>query len=57
MGRSDPQIGAIPWPIAQHVHAHVKAAKTKLEPNSRAQFVVRASWPVSCDLILHDSGG
>jgi LuxR family transcriptional regulator, quorum-sensing system regulator BjaR1 len=41
-GRSDPQIGLILGVSPNTVHAHVEAAKTKLDANSRAQLVLRA---------------
>jgi DNA-binding CsgD family transcriptional regulator len=41
-GRSDPQIGMILGLSSNTVHAHVEAAKTKLDANSRAQLVLRA---------------
>jgi LuxR family quorum sensing-dependent transcriptional regulator len=41
-GRSDPQIGMILGLSSNTVHAHVEAAKTKLNANSRAQLVIRA---------------
>jgi LuxR family quorum sensing-dependent transcriptional regulator len=42
-GRSDPQIGMILGLSPNTVHAHVEAAKTKLDANSRAQLVLRAA--------------
>jgi LuxR family quorum sensing-dependent transcriptional regulator len=42
VGRSDPQIGMILGLSPNTVHAHVEAAKTKLDANSRAQLVLRA---------------
>lgn len=42
VGRSDPQIGMILGLSSNTVHAHVEAAKTKLDANSRAQLVLRA---------------
>jgi DNA-binding CsgD family transcriptional regulator len=41
-GRSDSQIGMILGLSSNTVHAHVEAAKTKLDANSRAQLVLRA---------------
>ena len=41
-GRSDPQIGMILGLSSNTVHAHVEAAKRKLDANSRAQLVLRA---------------
>ena len=41
VGRSDPQIGMILGLSPNTVHAHVEAAKTKLDANSRAQLVLR----------------
>jgi LuxR family transcriptional regulator, quorum-sensing system regulator BjaR1 len=41
-GRSDPQIGMILGLSSNTVHAHVEAAKTKLDANSRAQLILRA---------------
>ena len=41
-GRSDPQIGMILGLSSNTVHAHVEAAKVKLDANSRAQLVLRA---------------
>ena len=41
-GRSDTQIGMILGLSPNTVYAHVEAAKTKLDSNSRAQLVVRA---------------
>jgi LuxR family quorum sensing-dependent transcriptional regulator len=41
-GRSDPQIGMILGLSPNTVHAHVEAAKSKLNANSRAQLVLRA---------------
>lgn len=42
VGRSDPQIGMILGLSPNTVHAHVEAAKKKLDANSRAQLVLRA---------------
>ena len=42
VGRSDPQIGMILGISSNTVHAHVEAAKAKLNANSRAQLVLRA---------------
>ena len=41
-GRSDPQIDMILGLSSDTVHAHVEAAKRKLDANSRAQLVLRA---------------
>lgn len=41
-GRSDPQVGLILGLSPNTVHAHIEAAKTKLDANSRAQLVLRA---------------
>ena len=42
VGRSDPQIGMILGLSPNTVHAHIEAAKSKLDANSRAQLVLRA---------------
>jgi DNA-binding CsgD family transcriptional regulator len=43
VGRSDPQVGMLLGLSPNTVHAHVEAAKTKLNANSRAQLVLRAA--------------
>jgi LuxR family transcriptional regulator, quorum-sensing system regulator BjaR1 len=42
VGRSDAQIGMILGLSPNTVHAHIEAAKAKLDANSRAQLVLRA---------------
>jgi len=54
VGRSDPQIGMILGLSPNTIHAHVEAAKTKLDANSRAQLVLRA---VMAGLLRSDPSG